>query len=821
VAIQWETSGASANNATSATVAYPSGIAAGDLLVLTAVVKYSAATPPGNFTEHTNEVSGGAGSSAADTGTVRVYVWTRIADGTETGDVSVTKTTQTGSVILARMHRYSKSLAGRSWGLASTTGTDVDGGTSWSVTGSADPGLQAGDMLLCITGANTDAATAGSQAASASGISAWGTVNERDDTGTTTGHDVRLTMSEHPVTTGTSSGAPTHTLTWSTTSPEGGTIFLRLREVLTDAAIAESGSAADSVNATTIGGSAADPAPLPSLGLVFSTSASSGVFVEAGAVDESFGGLVDFVGAFSESVSAADAPAATYVAAAEFSESGSVADAPAATYEGVAAFSESGSAGEATSGETSVGQGGDPAPMPHLGLVLPPYSNFSEEGTAADAPAATANFVSGIDFSESVSAAESFEFAAATVVGEFAESGSASESTTGVYVSAPAFVESSSAGESFEAPGPTARSGDPMPFPHLSLLLISGAGIFIEAGAGAEDFNGARVSAVSFVETGSAEHTPVSESIGSVGAPGPLPHIGLLLGGYDFEESLGAEATFEIQTTIRVGEFAESVTAVDLLGATADSGSSFSEALTATDATDAVGAGDYSHDGAAGEEWFATIAEVNAFSEAVTASDAVDATFDPGSERVFTESGAAADSVAATVDAERSFVEAGSVQDSVDRTLTIFAEFLEEGFALETFDGDQIGIVPAIFLEQVTAAESQDAFVGNALLEETVSAAEGFDAEAIPAGIFVEELNAQDLFIAGVDTVVTVPGGGSVDPGPAPGWPPSPTTGGGIVQLKPRPPRRIQGLLLPEELDADDEEVIQAVVALLILRKAA
>lgn len=234
MAIAYQAKGtATATGGTPLTIPYPASIAAGDLLVLVIVTKFDPDVPsdPSGWTLR-GQVAGGAGFNGADRGTIVTSVWTKEAAGTESGSLSVT-CSASNNVDYGQIFRYSKG-ASNTWGIAATTGSDNTVGTSWSVTGAANPGITAGDVILACSGVNTDAYTYSSEDMTATGISAWGTMAEREDSGTITGSDVALIVSEHPVTTGTSSAAPVFTMTGSGSnadSPAGSTVFLRLREI--------------------------------------------------------------------------------------------------------------------------------------------------------------------------------------------------------------------------------------------------------------------------------------------------------------------------------------------------------------------------------------------------------------------------------------------------------------------------------------------------------------------------------------------------------------------------------------------------------------
>jgi hypothetical protein len=241
----------SAGGTTSISVPYPTGITRGDLLVLSLAVRPQGATittPTGWTAPSNNTGTGGAGGEATDAGTVKVAVFTKEADGTETGNLAVT-VGNTPNAGMGRMFRYSRTT-GKQWSVACANGADNDGGTGWSVTGNVDPGITAGDMVIVSTALNTDAPTWSSQALSATGVT-FGAANERQDTGVTTGNDIKLMVSDHAVSSGTSSAAPVYTATASATSPEGASVFLRIRQTDQPIQLAPSGNVAASGEATT------------------------------------------------------------------------------------------------------------------------------------------------------------------------------------------------------------------------------------------------------------------------------------------------------------------------------------------------------------------------------------------------------------------------------------------------------------------------------------------------------------------------------------------------------------------------------------------
>lgn len=192
------TPGAVAVGTTSVAVPYPASIAAGDLLILASSVKFPAAattqTPAGWV--KLGESNGGSGADGADTGSVFASVFAKIADGTETGNLTYSVTS--GNSSLARMFRYTTSY---NLSLEKLTGSDGTAGTNFAVSFASNLQMIADSLILAVSAINTDAYTYSGEAITGSGVT-FGTVTEPQDSGTTTGSDVALVVSEHPVTSG-------------------------------------------------------------------------------------------------------------------------------------------------------------------------------------------------------------------------------------------------------------------------------------------------------------------------------------------------------------------------------------------------------------------------------------------------------------------------------------------------------------------------------------------------------------------------------------------------------------------------------------------
>jgi MSHA biogenesis protein MshQ len=225
--------GAFSGGTTSLSLAFPADITAGQMLVMAVGNKYADATPstPDDW-QLLGTLTGGAGGSAGDTGVVRGSVYTRIADGTETGNQAVTVTS--GNSACGRIWRVTKDAA-KAWGLAFASGAKNTANTlDWSVTMSTNPGISTDDLVFAISFDNSDGFTWASEAVSATGCT-FGSATERGDSASAQGDDMHMTISEHPCTAGPSTAAPVYAATLSGTAtvnrPAGVSMLLVLREV--------------------------------------------------------------------------------------------------------------------------------------------------------------------------------------------------------------------------------------------------------------------------------------------------------------------------------------------------------------------------------------------------------------------------------------------------------------------------------------------------------------------------------------------------------------------------------------------------------------
>lgn len=243
ITFQKANTGALAYSITNPAVPYPSSLAANNLIVLLVGQKPATAngggiTTPAGFTLVGSLASGDTGgygaTLAADTGNVNLYVYTKVATGSESGNLTVT--TADNSVAFGQMYRLSN--ASGNWNVAAVFGSDITAGNV-SITGGSDPGVTAEDYILgamCIPTDVTTPAQFSAEAFSQTGVT-FGTVQEISEPDTTLGNQIGGFTCRARVLSGTSSAAPVMTATagGTTTNVRGPGVFIRIRESTTAA----------------------------------------------------------------------------------------------------------------------------------------------------------------------------------------------------------------------------------------------------------------------------------------------------------------------------------------------------------------------------------------------------------------------------------------------------------------------------------------------------------------------------------------------------------------------------------------------------------
>lgn len=220
-------SGAWDAGSTSLTVAVPTGVAAGDALVVYVGCKPDTATielPAG--WANLASASGGSGVQGIDTGLVRFRAFWKEAGA---GETALTVTVTSGNVALGSMHAWRKTNAG-TWDLIGRTGQDTTSGTGFSLP-FANVSMDPGDHVLVGMTIAGDNATFGAGALSSAGITFDTPVESPSTAGSSTvGNDLAATAYVSSVTAGS---AASQSVTGSSTlsaAQTGGGILVRLRE---------------------------------------------------------------------------------------------------------------------------------------------------------------------------------------------------------------------------------------------------------------------------------------------------------------------------------------------------------------------------------------------------------------------------------------------------------------------------------------------------------------------------------------------------------------------------------------------------------------
>lgn len=200
--------------------------------------KYPPAAP-GTPTGYTPlaQMQGGVGAAGADAGEVFITLFSRIADGLESGNVAVTVTD--ANVSSGQIVRFVKP-AGTTWDVAVAKGADNTAGTIWDVLMDADVDIRAGDVLMGVSAINSDVATAWTgvngpvwvipgiaTAGLGTGLTSFSHVNA-------TGDDLYLRGDFRQILQGKSMGVARYGPTPNTSlanAPAGATILVRLRAV--------------------------------------------------------------------------------------------------------------------------------------------------------------------------------------------------------------------------------------------------------------------------------------------------------------------------------------------------------------------------------------------------------------------------------------------------------------------------------------------------------------------------------------------------------------------------------------------------------------
>lgn len=240
MAIAYVSAGAAATGSTSMNIPYPASPSVDNLILCCIASKSTASIDPITVTNFTLilHIRNPSGTVGANTGPTELWIYYKISDGTETGNISCTLTG--GNRATGRALLYSID-SGNSWDLTSFTSNTGSGGTAVSITGLAGIDLATGDWMFAASSNSRGNATASAHTFTATGAT-FGTVTERLDQVHGSSPGVMLAGADAEVTAGSSNVAPVYAYTSSSSagSVTGG--FLRLREVVASGGALSRGS---------------------------------------------------------------------------------------------------------------------------------------------------------------------------------------------------------------------------------------------------------------------------------------------------------------------------------------------------------------------------------------------------------------------------------------------------------------------------------------------------------------------------------------------------------------------------------------------------
>lgn len=231
----------SAASGTSVTPAFPASIAAGNMLIMIVGQRGSAAnvgtvtTPSGwtrvfAFTNTGGENTGGYSTTwGAGTGNTNLYVFKKVATGSETGTETVTLASN--NVSWSSIHQYSKTAA--NWRINSSMGTDVTTGTGVSIAAFYPLGVISGDQLLGAMVIPANVATFSAEAFASSGATI-GAATEIHEAASANGNQIGGFVARAACTAGSSAASVRPTLTataaGTTTNVRGPGVLIRISE---------------------------------------------------------------------------------------------------------------------------------------------------------------------------------------------------------------------------------------------------------------------------------------------------------------------------------------------------------------------------------------------------------------------------------------------------------------------------------------------------------------------------------------------------------------------------------------------------------------
>ena len=213
----------------------PAGVVAGDLLLIFGLTKLGPTTQPSisgwtslGFYSH------GTTASVDDEGSMRAFVWSRLA---QTGDASSFVSWPWGVTPAAGLHfaiNVSKTSSTTTWDVGLTGAARTASDTAWSVTYPSNPGMTVDDLLIVANAVPTDLSTDSTVGVlTATGLTPGSGTELLAHQTNTAGTDSAIWVDYFKPTAGTASAAPTYTSTLTGgTNLYGISALVRVREVV-------------------------------------------------------------------------------------------------------------------------------------------------------------------------------------------------------------------------------------------------------------------------------------------------------------------------------------------------------------------------------------------------------------------------------------------------------------------------------------------------------------------------------------------------------------------------------------------------------------
>lgn len=237
MALTFVASSAWVSSTTSVTPTNPTGLAAGDYVVIGLASKYEDAVlggAPSGWDDLAVSINA-TRATGADNGGLRGRLFGRVW---QTGDAMPALAPTPNNVSTAHATAY-RVAAGKTFGVSASGATDDTTGTPLLLAASGTLGLTAADILHIDEVLNGDVVTWGTGTLTVTGATMSASTTNTADLATATGTDMNMRAIRYTVNSGTASAAPSLStvLAGTTTNAVGVGLFLRIREINPPAAV--------------------------------------------------------------------------------------------------------------------------------------------------------------------------------------------------------------------------------------------------------------------------------------------------------------------------------------------------------------------------------------------------------------------------------------------------------------------------------------------------------------------------------------------------------------------------------------------------------